>query len=158
MAQDHEFYMRMALEDAETARSEGNDGVGSVIVRDGKVIAHGRNLMYTDHDPTAHAETVAIRNAGAAIGQLDLSGSTLYTTMEPCAMCAGAIVSAGISTVVLGGRWTARPHTVGSYTIEKLFELTGATDQIELITGVLTEEGDEVSRRAREERAAKSGD
>jgi len=156
MSQDDDFYMRMALEEAEIARREGNDGVGAVIVRDGAVIGRGRNMMYTEIDRTAHAETVAIRDACRETGQLDLRGATLYSTMEPCPMCAGAIDVAGISRLVLGARWTQRPHGRGSYTTERFLELTDRTGQIDLVTGVLAEEGLEISQRARAERAAKN--
>ncbi len=98
----HEAFMQIALEEAAVARDEGNSAVGSIIVKDGEVIARGRNLVNTTHDVTAHAETVALREGGAALETADFTGCTLYTTFEPCPMCCGAILLSGISELVLG--------------------------------------------------------
>ena len=76
-----------------------------MVVRDENLIARGRNLIVTQSDPTAHAETVALRNAGNAMRHTDFSGFTLYTTFEPCPMCCGAILASGVSTLVLGARF-----------------------------------------------------
>ncbi len=76
--------MRLAIDEAARAGAEGNLAVGSVIIRDNTVVAAGRNLISSTHDPTAHAETVELREAGAALGQPDLSGCTLYTSFQPC--------------------------------------------------------------------------
>jgi tRNA(Arg) A34 adenosine deaminase TadA len=78
--------MREALTEAHNARDEGNVGVGTVIVRQGEIVARGRNLVSATHDPTAHAETVAIREAGPALGTDNLSDCVLYTTFQPCPM------------------------------------------------------------------------
>ena len=83
MAIDHERFMRAAMDEAVKAREEGNSGVGTVIVRDGEIIGRGRNLVYTDHDVTAHAETVALREAGGELKLIDFSGCTLYAPSEP---------------------------------------------------------------------------
>ena len=99
--------MREALALGETADKEGDMGVGSVIVRDGKVIGRGRNRMHSRRDPLIHAETDAIADACKALDTDDLSGSTLYTTMEPCPMCAGAMMNAKIGHWVMGGRFKA---------------------------------------------------
>ncbi|HJM52543.1 MAG TPA: nucleoside deaminase [Dehalococcoidia bacterium] len=150
----HEKFMHAALAEAAVSAAEGNQGVGSVIVLDGKIIAAGRNIENTDHDPTAHAETVAIRNYAASharnvsdeswgryVGaQRILSGATLYSTFEPCPMCCGAILIAGISTMVLGGRPTSRMTKWGDYTAERMVDLTAWGDRIEVITGVLVDE------------------
>ncbi len=150
----HERFMRIALEEAATSADEGNQGVGSIIVRDGEIIASGRNLENTERDPTAHAESVAIRNYAASLttpevarswGQYFgegpiLSGTTLYSTFEPCPMCCGAILSTGISTLVLGGRPESGASRWGDYTLERLVELTSRDDRVEIITGVLPDE------------------
>src|SRR3954469_25249621 len=102
---DHQDYMRQALALGETAGREGDLGIGAVIVRDGKVIGRGRNRMNTERNPMVHAETDAIADALKALGASDLSGATLYTTMEPCPMCAGAMMNARIGHWVLGGRF-----------------------------------------------------
>jgi tRNA(Arg) A34 adenosine deaminase TadA len=94
--------MRMALEAAARAASAGEVPIGAVIVKDGVVIAAAHNTPRLDHDPTAHAEIMAIRAAAAALGQDRLNGCDLWVTLEPCAMCAGAIYWAGIGRVVFG--------------------------------------------------------
>ncbi|MDE0459382.1 MAG: nucleoside deaminase [Chromatiales bacterium] len=99
MADAHERFMQIAMEEARRGAAEGNAAVGSVVVRDEHLIARGRNLVATQSDPTAHAETVALRNAGAATGHTDFSGCTLYSTFEPCPMCCGAILASGVSTL-----------------------------------------------------------
>ena len=98
MLMNHETFMRIALEEAQKGLEEGNVAVGSIIVCDGEVIARGRNLVSTTNDPTAHAETVALREAGTALGKSEFPRCTLYTTFEPCPMCCGAIMNSGIST------------------------------------------------------------
>ena len=137
---EHEQFMRIALEEAQRAADEGNVGVGSVIVMDGELVARGRNLVPTTHDPTAHAETVALREAAAVLGTDDMSGATLYTTFEPCPMCGGALTNANIATLVMGGRPTADQTRWGNYTLERLLEMCGWDDRIEVVTDVLVEE------------------
>ena len=106
MGNGHERFMRIAMGEARRGAAGGNVAVGSVVVHDENIIARGRNLVVTESDPTAHAETVALRNAGAAMGHTDFSGFTLYTTFEPCPMCCGTILASGVSTLVLGARFT----------------------------------------------------
>jgi tRNA(adenine34) deaminase len=89
--------MRRALDEARAAAADGEVPVGAVVVRGGEVIATGRNRMRVDNDPTAHAEMVAIRAAAAALGTSRLDGCDLWVTLEPCAMCAGAIALARVS-------------------------------------------------------------
>ena len=137
---DHEQFMRVALEEAKKADDEGNVGVGSVIVRDGNVVARGRNLVPTTQDPTAHAETVALRAAAEILGTDDMTGYSLYTTFEPCPMCCGALMNANISSVILGGRPDPDQTRWGSYTMERLLEMSGWTDKMEVVTGILFEE------------------
>ena len=111
-----------------------------MVVRDGNLIARGRNQVVTQSDATAHAETVALRNAGATMGHTDFSGSTLYTTFEPCPMCCGAILASGVSTLVLGTRFSDRSSQWGDYAVEKLLEMTGRGDRLRVVTGVLPEQ------------------
>lgn len=101
LALDEDF-MREALSEAEAASKEGEVPVGAIIVHDGNVIARGRNAMIGANDPTAHAEIVALRNAAKAIGNYRLTGTTMYSTIEPCAMCAGALVHARVERLVFG--------------------------------------------------------
>ena len=140
VSETHEKFMRAALVEARRSTNEGNQGVGGVIVRDGQIVAKGRNLENTSHDPTTHAETVAIQNYSKTYGSGDLSGTVMYTTFEPCPMCCGAILTSGTTTVVMGGRPEAGASRFGDYTLERLIEMTGWGDRVEVVTGVLVEE------------------
>lgn len=100
--EDDEYWMRRALELARAGEAAGEVPVGAVLVRDGEVLGEGWNAPIGRCDPTAHAEIVALRAAAAALSNYRLSGSTLYVTIEPCAMCAGAIVLSRIPRVVWG--------------------------------------------------------
>jgi tRNA(adenine34) deaminase len=99
-----ETYMRMALNLAHEAEAAGEVPVGAVVVVAGEVVGRGRNAPIERSDPTAHAEIMALREACAAAGNYRLEGATLYTTLEPCVMCAGALVAARIARVVFGAR------------------------------------------------------
>ncbi len=96
--------MRMALELAARAAAAGEVPVGAVVVKDGEVIGRGYNRPITSNDPTAHAEIVALREAAAAVGNYRLPGCELFVTLEPCAMCVGAMVHARIARIVYGTR------------------------------------------------------
>lgn len=106
VAQAHldDAFMALALEEADRAAAIGEVPVGCVLVHDGAVIARGHNLRETRQDPTAHAEMEAIRMASAALGSWRLEDTTAYVTLEPCAMCAGALVLARVPRVVWGCR------------------------------------------------------
>ena len=104
-----------------------------------KVVARGRNLVNSTSDPTAHAETVALRHAGERLGYTDFSELTLYTTFEPCPMCCGAILASGVHTLVMGARHNLAQSRWGAYTVERLLDLTNRTGQLIVITGVLTQ-------------------
>jgi tRNA(adenine34) deaminase len=97
-----ERFMRLALTEARSAADHGDTPVGAVVVRDGEVIAAGRNERELRGDPTAHAETIALREAARAGGNWRVLDATLYVTLEPCVMCAGAIVLARVPRVVFG--------------------------------------------------------
>jgi tRNA(adenine34) deaminase len=99
-----EFFMYQALDLARESETAGEVPVGAVIVLDDRVIGRGRNSPITLNDPTAHAEIIAIREAGASVGNYRLEGASIYVTIEPCVMCAGAIVNARMSRVVFGTR------------------------------------------------------
>jgi tRNA(adenine34) deaminase len=101
LSSDEEF-MRQAIIEAEAARLDGEVPVGAIVVFDGEVKGRGRNAVIGLSDPTAHAEIIALRSAAAAIENYRLTGATLYSTIEPCAMCAGAIVHARIERLVYG--------------------------------------------------------
>ncbi len=97
-------FMRMALDLAREAESAGEVPVGAIVVLDGQVIGRGRNSPISLSDPTAHAEMLALREAAASIGNYRLEGAWLYCTLEPCVMCAGALVAARISRLIFGVR------------------------------------------------------
>jgi tRNA(adenine34) deaminase len=97
-----EYFMRLALREAERAREYADVPIGAVVVRAGEVIAVGRNERELRQDPTAHAEMLALRDAAAVAGSWRVLDATLYVTLEPCAMCAGAIVLARVPRVVYG--------------------------------------------------------
>ncbi len=105
--------MARALEMARLAALKGEVPVGAVLVRDGRVVAEGHNLTVCEADPTAHAEMVVIRRAAAAQGDFRLEQTTLYVTLEPCAMCAGALVLARVPRVVFGA-YDPKAGMVGS--------------------------------------------
>lgn len=137
---EHVRFMRLALEEAARSGAEGNIAVGSVIVDAATVVARGRNLVTSTSDPTAHAETVAVREAGRALGRVEFPGASLYTTWEPCPMCLGAIMAAGIATLVLGARHDPAVSRWGPYTVERLIELCGWADRLRVVTGILPAE------------------
>ena len=101
-AQPDDYFMSVALDEALNAERLGEVPVGAVIVKDGEVIGRGFNHPISAADPTAHAEIIALRSAALSLGNYRLTGSTLYCTLEPCVMCAGAIVHARIARVVFG--------------------------------------------------------
>ena len=139
MERTDEELMRLALDHAVMARDSGNTPVAAVIARGADILAVGENARWTSGDCTAHAEIVAIRKALAEHGAEAVAGSSCYTTMEPCPMCAWAIVEAGLARVVMG----ARHHQLGrrdygKYRLETFYEETG--QQIDVTDGVLAEE------------------
>ena len=95
-------YMHLALEEARIAAAEGEIPVGAVLVKNGEVIARAHNRRENDHDPTAHAEVLCMRQAARVLGDWRLRGCTLYVTLEPCPMCAGAMVMSQLSRCVYG--------------------------------------------------------
>ncbi|TNF73956.1 MAG: tRNA adenosine(34) deaminase TadA [Acidobacteria bacterium] len=101
---DDSNWMRQAVEEAERAARRGEIPVGAVIVRQGEIIGRGHNRRETDDDPLAHAEILAIRQAARAVGNWRLVGCTIYVTLEPCAMCAGALVNSRVDRLVFGTR------------------------------------------------------
>ena len=105
--------MAVALEEARAAGAAGEVPIGAIIARDGQIIARGANRTVRDNDATTHAEVVAIREASRAVGSWRLEGCTLYVTVEPCAMCAGAVVLARLDRVVFGA-WDDKAGMAGS--------------------------------------------
>jgi tRNA(adenine34) deaminase len=103
-ASSEDSFMREALAEAEQAAAAGEVPVGAVVVKDGRIIGRGRNQPVSASDPTAHAEIVAMREASRALGNYRLPGCELYVTLEPCAMCVGAMLHARLARVVYGAR------------------------------------------------------
>ena len=101
---DHEVWMRRALELADRAEGEGEVPIGAVVVRDGQLLGEGWNQVISTADPTAHAEIVALRDAARAVGNYRLPGSVLYVTLEPCTMCAGAMIHARVAELVFAAK------------------------------------------------------
>lgn len=130
-------FMRLALEQAAAAQANGEVPVGAVLVRDDEVVAVGANRPIAAHDPTAHAEIEALRAAGKALNSYRLTDTTLYVTLEPCVMCASAIVHARVKRVVFGA-WDPRAGAAGS--IVDVFALQGLNHRVDVFGGVLMEE------------------
>jgi len=129
-------YMRMALSQAGEAERCGEVPVGAVVVRDEQVIAAGYNRPILDRDPTAHAEIVALRAAGQALASYRMTDCTLYVTLEPCLMCAAAIVHARLRRLVFGA-WDPRAGAAGS--LLDAFALPGLNHRVDVFGGVSSE-------------------
>ena len=106
-------FMRLALEQAQQAPASGEVPIGTLLVHNGEILARAHNLRETTQDPTAHAEIIVIREAAAKLGSWRLTGCTLYVTLEPCPMCAGAIVQSRIARLVFGA-WDPKAGACGS--------------------------------------------
>ena len=132
-----ERWMRLALEQAKQAESEGEVPVGAVVVIDEKIIGQGHNQSLGFHDPSAHAEIMAMRQAGKTLSNYRLPDSTLYVTLEPCMMCAGAILHARIERVVFGAR-DKKTGAVGS--IANLLENPLANHRCLVTADILSEQ------------------
>ena len=130
--------MRLAIAEAELALASGEVPVGAVLLdADGAVLATGRNEREKTHDPTAHAEVVAIRKAAEALGEWRLTGTTLVVTLEPCVLCAGAILAARIPRVVFGA-WDEKAGAAGS--VYDLLRDRRVAHRAEVVAGVLEAE------------------
>jgi tRNA(adenine34) deaminase len=130
-------YMRQAMLLAAQAQQRAEVPVGAVLVLGERVIAQGSNCPIATHDPTAHAEIQALRAGGETLGSYRLSDTTLYVTLEPCTMCAAAIVHARVRRVVFGA-WDPRAGAAGS--VVDIFRLPGLNHRVDVFGGVLSEE------------------
>jgi tRNA(adenine34) deaminase len=130
-------YMELALAEARRAWDQGEVPVGAVVVRDGEVIATGYNQPIGSHDPSAHAEIVALRAAAAKLGNYRLPGCELYVTLEPCAMCSGAMMHARLARVVYAA---VDPKTGACGSVLDLFAEERLNHHTEVVGGVLAEE------------------
>jgi tRNA(adenine34) deaminase len=127
-------YMRLALGEAEAAAGEDEVPIGAIIVQEGRVIASAHNQREQLHDQTAHAEMIAITQAAEALGSWRLEGCVLYVTLEPCAMCAGAIVQARLPTVVYGA---ADPKAGAVASLYQLLSDERLNHRCQIVPGVL---------------------
>lgn len=130
-------FMRRALALAAAAAARGEVPVGAVLVRGAEVLGEGANCPIGTHDPTAHAEIQTLRAAGARMGDYRLTGTTLYVTLEPCIMCASALVHARVARVVFGA-WDPKAGAAGSLT--DVFSIEGLNHRVDVFGGVLAED------------------
>ena len=136
MATDSEF-LSAAIDEARAAEAESEVPVGAVVVRDGQIISTGRNRVIKDSDPTAHAEIVALRAAGVVLGNYRLEGCDLYCTLEPCAMCAGAILHARIRRLVYAA---SDPKAGACGSVLSVMNHPQLNHKVEVASGLLAEE------------------
>ena len=132
-----ETWMHAALELAREAAARAEVPVGAVVVRDGQIIGRGCNAPITKSDPTAHAEINALRQAALAAGNYRLPGATLVVTVEPCTMCAGALLHARIETLVFGAR---EPRAGAVCSTAKALDNPGLNHRVRIVEGILAEE------------------
>lgn len=145
--------MREALQLASEAEAIGEVPVGAIVVKDGVIVGRGFNHPIAAHDPSAHAEVMALRDAARQLGNYRLPGCSLYVTLEPCVMCAGAIFHARIARVVYGA---PEPKTGAAGSAVELFGLPRLNHHAEIVGGVLASEcADRVSSFFARKRAAK---
>jgi tRNA(adenine34) deaminase len=138
---DHEIFMRLALGQARLGGASGEVPIGAVVVVDGAVAGAGFNQPIGTHDPTAHAEIVAIRQAALRVGNYRLTGATLYVTVEPCLMCVGAMVHARVGTLVFGA---PEPKSGAIESAVRAHESPGLNHAFHVVGGVLADECREI--------------
>jgi tRNA(adenine34) deaminase len=140
----HDYFMRMALSEARAALAEEEVPIGAVIVHEDRVIASAHNQREQLRDPTAHAEMIAITQAALALGGWRLSGCTLYVTLEPCPMCAGAILQARVDTLVYGA---TDPKAGAVHTLYQLLSDPRLNHRPQIVSGVLMDPCGEILTR-----------
>lgn len=140
----HDALMREALALADAAADAGEVPVGAVVVLGHEIIGRGRNQPVASHDPSAHAEIVALRDAGARVGNYRLTGAALYVTVEPCLMCVGALVHARIGTLVYGA---TEPRAGAIESTQRAHEHPALNHRLLVISGVLARECGERMQR-----------
>lgn len=148
------FWMQRALELARRAAAEGEVPVGAVLVRDEQVLGEGGNAPIRRHDPTAHAEIRALRAAAAVIGNYRLVDTTLYVTLEPCVMCAGAIIHARVKRLVIGAD---DPRTGAAGSVFDVLLSDRHNHRVEIRRGVLAEESSTLLKEFFRARRNKNG-
>ncbi|MBI2918826.1 MAG: nucleoside deaminase [Chloroflexi bacterium] len=138
--EDYELFMRLALDEARKSGNAINRGVGAVVVYQGQVVGRSGYRRERAYDPTAHAEMVAIREAVRVLDRDELSGCTLYTTLEPCPMCCGAVIVSDLSALVVGTLESPEDGRWGHYHADKVLAMAGWDCRNRLATGVLEQE------------------
>jgi tRNA(adenine34) deaminase len=138
---DDKEAMQAALDEARLAAESGEVPIGAVVIHQGELIARGQNRVLRDLDPTAHAEVVALRAAAAAIGNYRLLGCTLYVTLEPCAMCAGAMIHARLDRLVFAA---SDPKTGAAGSVLSVLNHPQLNHQMQVEQGILAEESAEL--------------
>jgi tRNA(adenine34) deaminase len=137
----HERFMRAAIEQAHEAQLCGEVPVGAVVVVEGEIVGSGFNRPIGSSDPSAHAEIIALRDAGKKVGNYRLTGATLYVTVEPCMMCVGAMVHARVAELVFGA---AEPKAGAVESTQRAHEHPALNHRLAVIGGVLEEECREI--------------
>lgn len=137
MTNEHESFMAEAIKEALKADLKNEVPVGAVVVLNGEVIGRGHNQPITANDPTAHAEVMALRDAATNLKNYRLSDATLYVTIEPCTMCAGAMVHSRVKQVVYGA---TEPKAGVALSQEQIFEKPYFNHQVEVVAGVMADE------------------
>src|SRR5580658_2808574 len=132
-----EYYLRAAIAEANNAEANGEVPVGAIVVREDQIIGRGQNRVLRDSDPTAHAEIVALREAGLALKNYRLEDCTLYATLEPCAMCAGAILHARITRLVYAA---PDPKAGACGSVLSVMNHPQLNHKVEVVSGLLAEE------------------
>ena len=130
--------MHMAIEQARAASLRGEVPIGAVVVLDDRILAAASNRTITDCDPTAHAEIVALREAAVKVGNYRLTGAALYVTIEPCAMCAGALVQARVARLIYGAD---EPKGGAIRTCLQVLDAPGLNHRVAVTSGILAAEG-----------------
>jgi tRNA(adenine34) deaminase len=133
---DDAAWMALALEQAALAAAAGEVPVGALVIKDGEVLGRGHNRNLLDNDPTAHAEIVALRQAAARLGNHRLTGCTMVATIEPCAMCAGALIHARMARLVYGA---SDPKAGAAGSVLQVINHPGLNHRMEVTAGVLAE-------------------
>jgi tRNA(adenine34) deaminase len=152
---EHERFMAMAIEEAKAGAAMGEQPFGAVVVKDGEVICRSRSLKVSTSDTTAHSETLAIKYATQKLQARRIPGAVFYSTCEPCPMCLGAVLNAGIDTLVLGARnedikkLATLAFNFKDYTAERFAEMVGW--DLTVVTGVLHEDCVDLYRGAKVE-------
>ena len=152
-SRDDEVWMEQALEQARLAAKEGEVPVGALVIKDGEIVGSGHNRNLLDHDPTAHAEIVALRQAAARLGNHRLTDCEMFVTIEPCAMCAGALIHARLSRLIYGA---SDPKAGAAGSALQVLNHPSLNHQMEVKSGVLAEKCSEILQAFFREKRARA--